>query len=80
MVAKLHYSGKWGAFIASECLGVASFGPPLDKSKVIGLVRNTQWSNFLELNRRALENACREIPKLAVSPLRGTDLRDASAH
>lgn len=63
MVAQLHYSGKWvrnsqlhlGAFVGPECLGVASFGPPLDKSKVIGLVRDTEWSNFLELNRLALD-------------------------
>lgn len=60
---KHHYSGKvvnnsnlhFGAFIDNELHGVLSFGPPLDKSKVIGLVEDTGWSEMLELNRMAFD-------------------------
>jgi hypothetical protein len=30
------------------------FGDPLDRSKVIGLVKDTKWHNMLELNRMAM--------------------------
>lgn len=62
IVAALHYSGKaanpnsllhLGVFLDGRCGGALQFGPPLDKSKLIGLVRNTGWHEFLELNRLA---------------------------
>lgn len=64
MVARLHYSGKWvrnsqlhlGAFVGPDCLGVMSFGPPMDKSKVLPLVRDTNWYDMLELNRMAFDD------------------------
>ena len=34
-----------------------SFGPSLDKSKIIGLVADTKWNGFLELNRMAFSEA-----------------------
>ena len=54
-----HYSGKvtsnsqlhLGAFLNGRLVGVAQFGPPLDRSKVIGLVADTAWNDMLELNR-----------------------------
>jgi len=57
-----HYSGKvvrnsqlhLGAFIGKRLVGVAQLGPPMDRSKVIGLVRGTQWNEMLELNRLVL--------------------------
>lgn len=57
-----HYSGKsvqnsqlhLGAFIGRRLIGVAQFGPPMDRSKLIGLVRDTPWNSMLELNRLAL--------------------------
>lgn len=60
-VRRHHYSGKvvpnsqihLGVYLAGRLEGVMQFGPPLDKSKVIGLVRNTSWNGFLELNRLA---------------------------
>ncbi len=60
-VRKHHYSGKvvpnsqlhLGAFLDEKCGGVMSFGPSIDKRKVITLVANTKWSGFLELNRMA---------------------------
>ena len=61
---KHHYSGKvvnnsklhFGAFLDGKLHGVLSFGSPLDKSKVLGLVKNTGWSEMLELNRMAFDD------------------------
>jgi hypothetical protein len=63
-VLKNHYSGKvvnnsvlhFGVFYNNLLAGVLQFGPPLDKSKVIGLVKNQNgdpapWNDFFELNR-----------------------------
>lgn len=62
-VKKHHYSGKvvqnssihFGCFLNGVLHGVMSFGPSLDKSKVIGLVNNTGWNEFIELNRMAFD-------------------------
>lgn len=59
-----HYSGKvvnnsclhFGAFLDGKLHGVMSFGPSMDKSKVIGLVEGTKWREFLELNRMAFDD------------------------
>lgn len=61
-VRRHHYSGKTttnsqlhlGAFLGTRIVGVAQFGPPMDRSKAIGLVRGTPWNGLLELNRLAL--------------------------
>ncbi|WP_312250997.1 Mom family adenine methylcarbamoylation protein, partial [Sphingobium yanoikuyae] len=45
LIQRLHYSGTYtrnaqlhlGAFIGDQCHGVMSFGPPMDKSKVLPL-------------------------------------------
>lgn len=58
-----HYSGKvvnnsnlhFGAFLDGQLHGVLSYGPSLDKSKIIGLVSGTGWNEFLELNRMAFD-------------------------
>jgi len=63
-VKKHHYSGKvtsnsqlhFGAFYNDILHGVMSFGPSLDKSKIIGLVKDTKWNDFLELNRMAFDD------------------------
>lgn len=63
-VKKNHYSGKvvqnsclhFGVFLDKALHGVLSFGPSLDKSKTIGLVRGTGWNDFLELNRMAFDD------------------------
>lgn len=63
-IRKHHYSGKvvnnsqlhFGAFLDGELHGAMSFGPSLDKSKIIGLVEGTGWNNFLELNRMAFDD------------------------
>lgn len=63
-----HYSGKvvsnsqlhLGVFYQGGLHGVMSFGPSMDKRKVQGLVRNTGWSGFIELNRMAFDDV---LPK-----------------
>lgn len=62
IIKTLHYSGKTvknsslhlGAFLDGKCGGAMQFGPSLDKSKLIGLVQDTTWNGFIELNRLAL--------------------------
>lgn len=62
-IRKHHYSKKvvnnstlhFGAFLDNKLHGVLSYGNPLDKSKLLGLVENTGWSEMLELNRMAFD-------------------------
>lgn len=63
-IKKYHYSGKvvnnsklhFGAFLDGKLHGVMSYGPSLDKSKIITLVQGTGWNEFLELNRMAFDD------------------------
>ena len=63
-VKKYHYSGKvvfnsnlhFGCFLDNKLHGVMSFGPSMDKANMLGLVKNTGWNNFLELNRMAFDD------------------------
>lgn len=67
-IRRVHYSGKVaqnsqlhiGVYLHGSLEGVLQFGPPLDRSKVIGLVEGTRRENFLELNRLAFTEA---LPK-----------------
>lgn len=62
-VKKHHYSEKvvnnsalhFGTFLDDMLHGVMSFGSPLDKRKVLGLVEGTKWNEMLELNRMAFD-------------------------
>jgi hypothetical protein len=71
-VKQNHYSGKvapnsklhFGAFLDNKLHGVLSFGSPLDKSKVLGLVKDTLWNEMLELNRMAFDEY---LPKYSES-------------
>ena len=62
-VKKYHYSGKvvpnsklhFGAFLDKHLHGVMSYGSPMSKEKVIGLVSDTKWNEMLELNRMAFD-------------------------
>lgn len=59
-----HYSGKivgnsslhFGCFLDNQLHGVMSFGPSMDKSKLIHLVKGTGWNEFIELNRMAFDD------------------------
>lgn len=61
IVRSLHYSGKvvnnsqlhLGVFLDGKCGGAMQFGPSLDKRKIQGLVKDTLWNEFIELNRMA---------------------------
>jgi hypothetical protein len=63
-IKKHHYSGKvvpnsqlhFGVFYNNGLHGVASFGPSLDKRKIQGLIKNTGFNDFLELNRLAFDD------------------------
>lgn len=63
-IKKHHYSGKvvnnsslhFGAFLDGKLHGVLSYGPSIDKAKMIGLVEGTKWNEFLELNRMAFDD------------------------
>jgi hypothetical protein len=76
-VKKNHYSGKvvnnsslhFGCFLDNKMHGVMSYGCPLDKSKVLGLVYNNDnkpvlWNEMLELNRMAFDSY---LPKYSES-------------
>ena len=62
IIKSLHYSGKvcansqlhFGVFLDGKCGGALQFGPSMDKRKVQGLVKDTKFNGFLELNRMAL--------------------------
>lgn len=71
-VKKFHYSGKvvsnsqihFGCFLNGILGGVMSFGPSTDKRKIQTLVKNTDWNDFIELNRMAFSDL---LPKNAES-------------
>lgn len=64
-VMRHHYSGKTvnksqvhlGAFLGPALVGVLQYGPPLQRSAVLPLVRDTKWHDMLELNRMAMIDA-----------------------
>ena len=61
LIKRVHYSGKVvnnsqlhiGVFYNGALEGALQFGPSLDKRKVMGLVKDTKWNEFIELNRLA---------------------------
>ena len=61
LIRRVHYSGKVvqnsqlhiGVFYNGHLEGAMQFGPSLDKRKIQGLVNDTQWHEFTELNRLA---------------------------
>ncbi len=64
VIRRLHYSGKvvpnsqlhLGVFYEGRIEGCLSFGPSLDKRKIIVLVEGTEWNGFMELNRMAFSD------------------------
>ena len=84
-IKKHHYSGKvvnnsqlhFGAFHGGRLLGVMSFGPPMDKSKVIGLVEGTGWNEMVELNRMAFSDV---LPHNSESRCIGVAMRLLKKH
>jgi hypothetical protein len=85
LVKKLHYSGKVvnnsqfhiGVFIDGTLEGVMQFGPSLDKRKIQGLVSNTGWNEFIELNRMAFSE---KLPRNSESRAIGIALKILKKH
>tara|TARA_Y100000593_G_scaffold59432_1_gene110244 strand:+ start:333 stop:1100 length:768 start_codon:yes stop_codon:yes gene_type:complete len=61
LIKRIHYSGTHtqnsqlhlGAFLNGRLEGAMQFGPPIDRRKILPLVKNTKWNNMIELNRMA---------------------------
>ncbi len=61
LVKRVHYSGKivqnsnlhFGVYYQGKLEGAMQFGSSLDKRKIQGLVSDTKWHEFIELNRMA---------------------------
>lgn len=75
-----HYSGKvvpnsqihLGVYYFGKLEGVMQFGPSLAKKNSIGLVANTSWNGFIELNRMAFSET---LPRNSESRAIGIALR-----
>lgn len=64
VVKAVHYSGTHtqnsqlhpGVFLNDKLEGAMQFGPPIDRRKVLPLVKDTEWNNMIELNRMAFSD------------------------
>jgi hypothetical protein len=71
-VKKHHYSGRtvntsklhFGCFLDKKLHGVMSYGPPMVKKNMLGMVEGTGWNEMLELNRMAFDDY---LPKYSES-------------
>ena len=85
VVKRNHYSGKvcnnsqvnFGIFYQGRLEGALQFGPPIDRRKVMGLVRDTQWNDFIELNRMAFSD---RLPRNSESRAMGICFRLIKKH
>lgn len=85
LVKRVHYSGKVvqnsnlhiGVFLHGKLEGAMQFGSPLDKRKVLPLVKGTQWHNMIELNRMAFSEA---LPRNSESRALSIAMRLISKH
>lgn len=85
VVRRFHYSGKTvpnsqihlGIFWNGRCEGAMQFGPPMDKRRSIGLVKDTRWNGFIELNRMAFSD---RLPRNAESRALAVALRMIKKH
>ncbi len=85
-VIATHYSGRvcpnsqlnLGVFLGrgegggTKLEGVMQFGPSMDKRRMVGLVRDTPWNGFIELNRLAFSE---RLPRNSESRALGVALR-----
>jgi len=79
-VKREHYSGKTpantqlhlGVTLDDRLEGVLQFGPPLDRRKLLGLVRDTPWNGMCELNRMVFTEA---LPRNSESRALGVAMR-----
>lgn len=72
IVSKYHYSGKstqnsqlhFGVFLHGKLEGCLQFGPPIDRRKMLPLVKGSKWGDMIELNRMAFSDV---LPKFSES-------------
>lgn len=84
-IQELHYSGKTtnnsqlniGIFLGASLEGAMMFGPPMDRNKMLGLVRGSGWENVMELNRLALSE---RLPVNSESRALGVAMRIIKKH
>jgi hypothetical protein len=80
-----HYSKKvvrnsqlhLGVFLRDRLLGAMSYGPPIDRGKMLGIVRGTAWENVIELNRMWFSDA---LPRNSESRALAVSFRMLKAH
>lgn len=80
LVRRVHYSGNvvqnsqvhLGVFLADRLHGAMSFGPPMDRRKVLPLVTGSEWPHVVELNRMAFDDA---LPRNSESRALGVAFR-----
>jgi hypothetical protein len=85
VIQAVHYSGKvvqnstlhMGVFYLGRLEGAMQFGSPLDRRKVLPLVRGTLWNQMLELNRMAFGEA---LPRNSESRALGVAFRVMRKH
>ena len=85
IVQQCHYSGSaainaylhFGVFHGDKCGGAMQFGPSLQKSNIMPLVKGTGWNNFIELNRMAFADW---LPKNAESRCLAVAMRLIKKH
>lgn len=85
LIRRVHYSGKvvqnsqlhFGVFLNGRLEGAMQFGPSMDKRKVQGLVAETGWNGFIELNRMAFSD---QLPRNSESRAIGIALRMIKKH
>ena len=85
VVEREHYSGKTvqnsqfhiGVFYGGSLEGALQFGPSLDKRKTAGLVRDSGWHQFTELNRMAFSE---RLPRNSESRALGVAFRLLAKH
>ena len=80
LIKRVHYSGKvtqnsqlhLGVFLNGKLEGAMQFGPSIDKRKIQGLVKETGWNEFIELNRLAFSEY---LPRNSESRALGITMR-----
>lgn len=85
LVKRVHYSGSivqnsqihLGVFMDGRLHGAMQFGPPLDRRKVLPLVRGATWESVIELNRMAFGEA---LPRNSESRALGIAFRMFRQH
>jgi hypothetical protein len=84
-IKRHHYSGKVvpnsqihiGVFYFGKLEGVMQYGPSLAKKNTIGLVADTKWEGFIELNRMAFTDV---LPKNSESRAIAISLKILKKH